>query len=95
VTFQTVAFTGYWNFISCPIAVITATNVVYLDGFEYANIESWSLTYEPNPVVAVFDVGPVTLDLASGTHTAIVVFLRPKKNSHECNVAEGDIDVYV
>jgi hypothetical protein len=59
--------------------VITATNVVYLDGFEYANIESWSLTYEPNPVTAVFDVGPVTLDLASGTHTAIVVFPPPNK----------------
>jgi len=76
-TFQTVAFTGYFNFISCPINVITATNIVYLDGEEYGNIESWSLTYEPNPVTAVFDIGPVTLDLATQTHTAIVVFPPP------------------
>jgi len=76
-TFQTVAFTGYWNFISCPIAVITATNIVYLDGSEYGNIESWSLTYESNPVTAVFDVGPVTLDLALPTHIAVVVCPTP------------------
>ena len=54
--------------------MVTATNIVDLDGFQYGNIESWSLTYEPNPVTAVFDVGPVTLDLATPTHTAILVF---------------------
>jgi hypothetical protein len=65
---------NYWNFISCSIAVITATNIYSLSRWIRVRQPRVLEFDEPNPVTAVFDVGLVTLDLATPTHTAIVVW---------------------